>query len=260
MERNQILGMIAGYFLSRFDDRAYDYFGFTTHTKTHEKLADVLNVKANSIKNWRDEFDPVHDNARLGWHKRPMSPSRTATMLAFDNLSLEELGSSLMDAIKFGPDYSGLTKLVFAVRESAPDQNDFPYVPRGPTGRKAEEYFISCFEEGSLKITGKLQDVRDRGCGYDFQIVSEMQEFLVEVKGLAGEEGGISFTSKEWKVAGEMGDNYLVALISKVDSDSPELTLIQNPYQVLKARAYSFVKVCASYQVGATDLRTYFDS
>ena len=34
----------------------------------------ALGSKPASVKNYRDEFDPLFPNDRQGWHKRPMRP------------------------------------------------------------------------------------------------------------------------------------------------------------------------------------------
>ena len=76
MERSHVLGMVCGYYLSRFDVAAYQRLGHGSQRATHDALAAALDVQSASIKNWRDEFDPVHDNDRQGWHRREMAPSR----------------------------------------------------------------------------------------------------------------------------------------------------------------------------------------
>ena len=60
MERNHVLGMICGYYLSRFDVQAYDSLGHGTQEATHEALGDALGVKMASIQNWRDESKSAH--------------------------------------------------------------------------------------------------------------------------------------------------------------------------------------------------------
>jgi hypothetical protein len=256
MDQNQTLGMICGYFLSRFDSQAYEYLGFSSKKKAHEKLASALNVKTNSIKNWRDEFDPVHANDRVGWHQRPMLPSRIATVEALGGLDLNVLGYFLTTALKFGPEHVDLKKLVSAVDLSvSEEQEERTYVPRGPTGRKAEEFFIGYHAQSGQPQEGDLQDMREEGCGFDFQLLSDGKEVAIEVKGLAGEQGGISFTSKEWEVARERGENYYVALVRNVDSSSPEVTLIQNPAERLTPRQSHYVEFRVRYNASESELR-----
>ena len=102
MERNRVLGMICGYYLSRFDEEAYARLGYATQQDTHEALGQTLGVPAESIKNWRDEFDPVHENTRQGWHKREMYPSRRRAIEILETLSGNEL-FDLVQAITTSP-------------------------------------------------------------------------------------------------------------------------------------------------------------
>ena len=76
MENKNLIGMLAGYYLSRFDEIAYKRFPFSTQSEVHSFLAERIGVPASSLKLWRDEFDPIHPNSRKGWHKRKMAPSR----------------------------------------------------------------------------------------------------------------------------------------------------------------------------------------
>ena len=50
--------------------------GMKTNVKSLFEFKNVigfaLGAKPASIKNYRDEFDPVFPNKRKGWHKRPM--------------------------------------------------------------------------------------------------------------------------------------------------------------------------------------------
>lgn len=100
MERNHLLGMVCGYYLSRFDEDAYDALGFGNRTATHRALGAALGVPARSIQNWRDEFDPMHDNSRAGWRNRPMAPTRLRMAAALGGWGQDEVLRLVRDAIK----------------------------------------------------------------------------------------------------------------------------------------------------------------
>jgi hypothetical protein len=99
MEPSHVLGMIAGYYLSRCDERAYQSLGFESKTATHIELARAFGTKPASVRNWRDEFGPVHDNPRRGWDKREMTPSRVRVVEALGDVSDDELLQLLRAAI-----------------------------------------------------------------------------------------------------------------------------------------------------------------
>jgi hypothetical protein len=100
------------------------------------------------------------------------------------------------------------------------------FVPRGATGRRAEEKFLDWFNADSLPFAGEIRDRREDGCGYDFH-VSGQEELLIEVKGLAGREGGILLTDKEWETAKEHR-NYRVFLVYDLNTDTPEWAILDN--------------------------------
>ena len=99
MERSHVLGMISGYYLSRCDERAYQSLGFESKAATHIELAQAFGAKPASVRNWRDEFDPVHDNPRRGWDKREMAPSRVRVVEALADVPDDALFQLLKAAI-----------------------------------------------------------------------------------------------------------------------------------------------------------------
>jgi len=99
MERSHALGMISGYYLSRCDERAYQSLGFENKTATHIELARAFGIKPASVRNWRDEFDPVHENPRRGWDKREMAPSRVRVVEALGDVSDDDLLQLLRAAV-----------------------------------------------------------------------------------------------------------------------------------------------------------------
>ena len=72
--------MLIGMFLSKYDQQALDILGFESFAEAFNVLGLSLGVKPNSIKNYRDEFDPIFPNHRQGWHKRQMYSSRKAIL------------------------------------------------------------------------------------------------------------------------------------------------------------------------------------
>jgi hypothetical protein len=251
VEPKNILGMACGYYLSRFDLRAYDRLGFGSQQATHEALGRALDVPPKSIKNWRDEFDPVHENARQGWHKREMAPSRRRMLEALGDLSEAEIFALIKEAIA-APSGGSARALVQAMDEGDGDTDEGAYGLRGPTGIKAEQAFQKFHHETGQPVPGELRNRTHDQCGFDFEIVADEASFAVEVKGLAGENGGVSFTDCEWRRAREMGDAYYLAIVRNV-ATTPQVSLIRNPAAVLTARmrAYTTVQVGWSISHGA---------
>ena len=123
-------------------------------------------------------------------------------MATFDDLSEEALRAVVLDTIKPELRSKVETELHSILREIKASDNkqktkkNIEYVARGPTGRMAEEFFVSRFRAGLTPFSGVLKDCRDDGVGFDFEITAQENRRLVEIKGLAKELGGITFTDK----------------------------------------------------------------
>lgn len=256
MEHKNVLGMICGYYLSRFDKDAYGRLGYETQTAAHKALSDSLSVPPDSIKNWRDEFDPVHDNPRQGWHKREMYASRKRVIEAFGNLSEPEIFAIISSIIQkpTGKVATEIIKIVNEADESSGEKTVEIGI-RGLTGIKAESTFMYFYEDTGLPMRGFLRDCRYEQCGYDFAIDTDTDFIAIEVKGLAGQEGGVSFTDKEWRVAEEMGNCYYLALVRNILSE-PEVSIFQNPAAVLKSEMQVYTTVQVSWSVSHSALRS----
>ena len=230
--------------------------GFGTITATHKEVGKILGVNANSVRNMRDEFDPLHDNPRAGWYQRPCPPSRAKVVEAFQDLPEEELRDVVLEILtnpKFAKsdDFSDIVNQI-SKREKK-QQGKRVFIVRGPTGRKAEEAFIAYHRGTKSPLHGRLTDMRDYGCGYDFEITDGVEKIQVEVKGLDGASGGVVFTSKEWGVAKKNGKSYFLAVIRNV-SGTPTVQLIRNPAALLNPKKSVFSTVQVRWNVKESDL------
>lgn len=256
MKENHSLALIVAYYLSKFDKLAYEKLGFTTRTATHAEVGRMLGVKPNSVKNMRDEFDPLHDNPRAGWYQRPLRPSRAKVVESFQGLSEEELHDIVLEILTnpefvSSDDFSDVVTPISKREKKRKGKSVF--IVRGPTGRKAEEHFMAYHAANGIPESGELQDTRDHGCGYDFAIITTGRELQVEVKGLDGDSGGITFTSKEWDTARTNGDNYYLVIVRNVSSE-PDFQVIQNPYKVLAPKKSVFTTVQVRWNVPESEL------
>jgi hypothetical protein len=231
MEENHKLTLYVSYYLSRFNDQALKNLGYRTWNEAFIDISQKLDVNEHSVKNWRDEFDPLHGH-RAGWYQRPMSPSRVKVAKALEYLDEKEIRSIVVDIISgsIKEESDDLTQLTDLVTDK--QLNTRNYGLRSHTGRLAEEYFISHHVRTSEPFKGELIDTRDKGCGYDFEIKSGKEIWFIEVKGLSEEGGGILFTSKEWDMARELKARYIVALVINV-SANPSITFINSPHNNL---------------------------
>lgn len=259
MDRNRKLAHVVAYYLSRFDKAASANLGYKTDKEAFQKTAEALAVLPNYIKFRRDEFDVAHPH-RKGWHKRPMTLSIINTINALQDLDEPTLRSVVLDILKNGKDTEmsdDFEALVSIIPEEKKKKQKRVYVPRNITGRKAEGLFIEWFQTDQKVLPqGKgLIDMRDYGCGYDFQIViSDNLVYAIEVKGVSEVEGGILITGKEWETAGVMKANYYLILVSNIDT-KPVISVINNPHEKLSPKRNLQTVIQVSWSVSPREIR-----
>lgn len=91
MELNNKLALIVAYYLSKYDRQALKRLGYKNWKIAFSSISNILNVKGNTIKNMRDEFDVVHPNNRVGWYQRELSSSRKEVIVKYQEKNEEEL-------------------------------------------------------------------------------------------------------------------------------------------------------------------------
>lgn len=244
MDKERKLAHIVAYYLSRFDKEALAYLGFKTDKEAFQRIAEALGLLPNYIKFRRDEFDVAHPH-RKGWHKRPMTLSIINTIYALQEINEPTLRNIVQDILSrdlksgISEDLEPLT-LIIPEEKSKKNKQKRLYVPRNITGRKSEEIFMDWFSKNKeiFSTTKDLIDMRDYGCGYDFQIViSDKQVYGIEVKGVSEDIGGVLITGKEWETACAMRADYYLVFVSNICSD-PVIKIVNNPYEKLLPQRY----------------------
>jgi hypothetical protein len=96
------------------------------------------------------------------------------------------------------------------------------------TGLKAETYFINNYNDIDIFKDGTLQDARLFGDGYDFQIDTNNNFYLAEVKGIKENKGRFRLTENEYQKAIEYKNDYIVTLVFHPLGDflNPALALL----------------------------------
>lgn len=258
MKYENELALVIAYYLSKFDTMALANLGYSSFAQAFEEIGATLGVKPNSVKNMRDEFDPLHENERAGWYQRPLRPSRAHVVEAFSDMPELTLRGIVHDIIHSEAfrNSGTLNRVLQALSEKANEGtgSQREYAPRGVTGKMAEELFWKWFHEGLTPWTGHLQDHRELGQGYDYLLqVGTDDDYCVEVKGLASETGGILLTDKEWRTAQSRGDRYIIVVISGLET-SPKLSIVGNPASVLSPSRQISVAVVVSWSVPSSQL------
>ena len=99
--------MLAGLFLSKFDQEGLRRLGYPTFTAAYEDLAGLIGGNPRSVKAYRDEFDPVFPNPRRGWADRGMHPSRKAMLDEFGSMDIESMAELLEEQFRGTAQYLG---------------------------------------------------------------------------------------------------------------------------------------------------------
>jgi hypothetical protein len=253
MENNHKLALYVAYYLSKFNNEALTNLGYGTWNDAFDDIGKRLKVNRHSVKNWRDEFDPLFEH-RAGWHKRPMIPSRVRVVQAFENLTELQIREIVNDII-FNNIQENKDELEQLLNIVTTDDNKRPsgFILRGPTGKAAEEFFLKFYSENKQPIEGDLIDCRDLGIGYDYRIETGNDKYCIEVKGLAEVSGGILFTDKEWRVAREKGDAYFLCIVANIES-TPNIRFIKNPVLKIKPKRNIYSTIQINWSVSETEL------
>src|SRR5712672_2029720 len=62
--------ILVGLYLAKYDALGLKRLGFDNFVEAFNVIGYAMASKPASIKNYRDEFDPLFPNRRKGWHKR----------------------------------------------------------------------------------------------------------------------------------------------------------------------------------------------
>jgi hypothetical protein len=220
--REQLI--LAGLYLSKYDSIGLKKLGFATFAEAFNVVGYALGARPASIKNYRDEFDPLFPNRRKGWHKRSVRDYCMKVFETYKDWDLESF-TNLIEAF-FGYDKS----IWSPAQEDEGDESESLFAKRLITGLAAEKYFevvqptIPEFRNYAVENTTRL------GCGYDFRLrMAEQEKFLaVEVKGLAGRTGSLSLTPREHGIAAEFSDHFFLFVVKNFQ-ESPFHEIFPDP-------------------------------
>ena len=236
--------ILAGLYLSKYDLRGLKKLGFETFAEAFNVIGYALGSKPASIKNYRDEFDPLFPNRRKGWHRREIRDYCLAVFKEYDGLDFESF-TGLVKSL-FGYDENRLSEIVPPEQE---DDDASSFARRLITGLAAERYFESIYAvlpefEGYL-----VENTTRLGCGYDFRLRMEPNhaDFLaVEVKGLKEQSGSVLMTPKEYNTASAMKERFFLFVVRNF-RESPFHEIFQNPSEALHFRKIERVTVQISW-------------
>jgi hypothetical protein len=238
--------ILTGLYLSKYDSKGLKMLGFDSFIEAFNVIGYALGGKPASIKNYRDEFDPIFPNRRRGWHNRP---TRDYCLKVFENykgLDLETFTELVKSFVGYGYDESAWSEMD---QKSKKPDGESHFAKRLVTGLAAENYFEAAFP-ALVEFRGcRLENTSRLGCGYDFRLHRQnANDFLaVEVKGLNEKSGGISFTPKEYQIASVFAGRFYLFVVKNF-RESPYHEIYPNPLAgSLRFSKKEQVVVCTSW-------------
>ncbi len=199
--------ILTGLYLSKYSQLGLKELGFHSFQEAFNILGFALGGKPNSIKNYRDEFDPLFPNKRKGWHKRNIrdyckifyNEYNTLDFVTFSRL----IKTFLLKDYELETFVETITKKDYS--ESV--------AKRLLTGKAAEEYFKSEYKKIEKFNSLKIYDTTLMACGFDYKLSSNSIFYCVEVKGLNQLKGNIQLTEKEYFIAENLKSNYCLFIV-----------------------------------------------
>lgn len=234
--------LIVGYAMSRLDRAYLEARHLKSWKEAFAHAGNLLNVAPASLKNLRDEFDPVHGNARRGWKDRPMRPNRQRVMGELCEVSDAALLEMIDGILRHDPD--AVQEVVTPL--SKPTERIHNVAERLRTGRLAELFFRENCEKIAGVIASSLLDHRELFRGYDFG-VQDRAAVAIEVKGIKKLRGGVLFTDREWTEATTRRRDYWLVVVGNVESN-PVARLISDPTTALQAKCQYQTTITASWR------------
>lgn len=219
--------ILAGLFLSKYDSVGLKRLGFESFTEAFNAIGYALGSRPASIKNYRDEFDPLFPNRRKGWHKRATRGYCLKVFQEYKGIDLDSF-AGLVKAFG-GYDENTWSQFEPKARRGRPSESNF--AQRLITGLAAERYFESIQPELPQFGGYVVQNTTQLGCGYDFRLENEPgdKDFLaVEVKGLSEQTGTVALTPKEHEMASALRNRFFLFVVKNF-RETPSHEVFQNP-------------------------------
>ena len=197
-----------GLFISKYSEKALKSFGFSTYKEAYNVFGYSVKIPPTSIKLYQQEFDCYFPNGRDGW-KRPTRDYCMKIMKEYNGLKFEEF-QKLINSIVLD-EFVDIKDLKSTSRQTKKRQFS---ANRLLTGKAAEEYFVMHYQDISPFQNYLLTDTTNMGCGFDYKLTLDTDNYYVEVKGISECQGSVLMTEKEFNMAEDLLDRYCLFVVS----------------------------------------------
>ena len=214
--------ILIGLYLSKYSDIGLKELDLTSFQQAFNILGYSLGVKPASIKNYRDEFDPLFPNNRKGWHKRPIREYCKVYYDQYLNIDFEVFSDLIKSFFILNYQLEKFIKLT--------EKKDYSesISKRLLTGKAAEEYFKLEYNKIEIFKSYEIADTTQMACGFDYKLSLLNDFYCIEVKGLNDNKGSIQLTEKEFNVAKNLKAKYCLFMVTNF-KDKPVHNFIFDP-------------------------------
>lgn len=217
--------ILAGLFLSKYDRLGLRRLGFQSFREAFNVVGYALGGKPASIKNYRDEFDPLFQNRRKGWHHRQTRDYCRKVFEEYRSLDIDSFTGLVKSFVGFDENLWSETATT-----NPKDGDESVFAKRLITGLAAEHYFEATYPRLGEFMGYSIENTTRLGCGYDFRLRTDASDdFLaVEVKGLKERSGSLSLTPKEFEMAKTLTTRFFLFVVKNFQ-ESPCHMIYQDP-------------------------------
>lgn len=254
--KNNFHATIVAMYLAKFNKQANLNLGYKTFNDAFNDISIKLNLNGQYLKLRRDEFDPFFE-WRKGWRNRPVDKTCIQVYEYYNNLSEHSFRDIVVKLINGNTDIvDSNTILLKSAIEEIDDKIGYTYSTRGLTGKSAERYFTENFQDIETFSECSINDCRDNGCGYDFEILQGSDiKYYIEVKCVTNTKCGLLFTDKEWATAQLFKDKYILCIVDFSNDKKTQIHVVANPADRIEAQKYTYTSIQVNWNVTANQLK-----
>lgn len=240
---------LVGYGLARFEDELIAALGFDSKAEFYRHLITRGLAKTRgTLKNRQDLFNPLVRGGEIGWWQNGDRYLHRKTQLdaLFGRLSAKDYASMLTKYLQ--AEFPGRG----ARKKPLPPLMRSQFRQLQETGVEAELFFLQNYRQVALFADAAIDDARQLGDGYDFQLTLRAGYWLAEVKGLRTRTGAIRLTENEFNKAQEFGDRFCLVVVTSLDR-SPAMSPVFDPLHHLHLTRRTIVSEQVYYHTAALE-------
>lgn len=228
---------LVGYGLAKFEDKLIGALGFDSKAELYRDLVARHVAKTRgTLKNRQDLFNPLVRGGKVGWWQNGDRYLHRKIQLdtMFGDLSVKAYAAMLRQYLH--AEFPGVGE----AKQPLPPLMKSRFRQLQETGVEAELFFMHNYRQVRTFADAAIEDGRQLGDGYDFQLAHGGEYWLAEVKGLRTRMGAIRLTENEFKRAEEFRGHFCLVVVSALDT-RPLMAPIFDPLSLVRLNRKTIV-------------------